>query len=237
MRSKIILVLAIIMGMITTVLFYNYMQKIDHEAAMVESMVDVVVAVSPIDKNQKVSAGAVQYQAFPEMSVHENAVTNIQEVEGKFVTADIEAGEMVLRHRLKNEEDESLVVSRKVKEGARAVSVGVNFVQSISNLIEPEDYVDVVFSEQIEVGEQKEVRTTQILNKARVLAVGRRMVESENGGAEFVEYSSVTLELIPQDAVKLVNASERGNIQFTLHTRVKPPQEVENNDGAESSTD
>ena len=37
---------------------------------------------------------------------------------------------------------------------------------------------------------------------------------------EYVEYSSVTLELKPEDAVKLVNASEKGDLHLTIHSKI-----------------
>lgn len=231
MRSKLILALALVMGLITTFLFYNYMKDINSKAAMTENVVEVLVANQPIKKDQKITPEMVRAELLPEVSVHPQAIKDVKEIEGKFVTSNIEKDEMILTHRLKLEEDETLFVSRKVSEGYRAVSIGANFVQSISNLIEPDDYVDVVFSEVIKVGNETKINTRQILTKARVLAVGRRMVES-NGQIEFAEYSSVTLELLPNDAVNVIHASERGNIQFTLHTRVvkAPLGGVENGD-------
>jgi pilus assembly protein CpaB len=220
MRTKIILVLAVMMGLITTVLFYNYMKKFDHEAAATEHMAQIVSAKQAINKNQKISADMLETIQVPQAGVHSGTVQNSADVVGKYATADIAQGEPVLRHRIMQENEESLFVSRKIKEGHRAVSVGVNFVQSVSNLIEPEDYVDVIFSEQDPVS--REVKTELILQKVRVLAVGRRMLEPDSG-VEYVEYNSATLELKSADTVKLVNADERGNIQLVLHSRVIPP--------------
>lgn len=225
MRSKLILILAIIMGSITTFLFYGYTKKLDQQVVMNESVVKVVAAVQPLKANQKISSDMVEYINVPETGLHPQAVKDMAEINGKFVTADIEKGEILLSHRLQGQKEEQQLVSRKVNEGFRAVSLGANFVQSVSNLIEPEDYVDVILSEKVKVYDQETIVSSLVLQKARVLAVGRRMVESTEG-EEFVEYSSVTLELSPDDAVKVVNASQKGSIQFTLHSRVIPPEEV-----------
>lgn len=221
MRSKIILIVALIMGGITTFLFFQYMKQYDHEALINDSMVEVVVAGQPIKENEKLSNTTVKVVKVPEKGLHPNAIRNLAEINGKFATADLETGETILSHHVKTQMEENLFVSRKVKEGFRAVSVGVNIVQSVSNLIEPEDTVDVVFSETFKEGNVTRVRTEQILSNVRVLAIGRRIVET-TGKEEYVEYSAVTLELQPNDAVKLINSSERGNIQLSLHTRVVP---------------
>lgn len=220
MRSKFILLLAIVMGSITTVLFYSYMKQYDATAAITENMVEVVVAAQPLKKNERITMDKVEVTNVPETGLHPQAVTSIEQVDGLIVNADISNGEVILTHRVQREEDEKLFVSRKVKEGLRAVSIGVNFVQSVSNLVEPEDYVDVVFSEVIKVDGENVVNTELILENVRVLAVGRKLIESTSG-ENYMEYSAATLELTRDDTVRLVNASERGNIQLTLHSRVE----------------
>ncbi len=207
------------MGGITTILFFNYLKQFDASVASNEKMVEVVVASKQLKKNERISADKVAVTKIPESARHPLAITKIKEVDGLIVNADIEAGEILLPHRVQQEEDEKLLVSRKVKEGYRAVSIGVNFVQSVSNLIEPEDYVDVVFSEAVKRDGGTSVVTQLILENVRVLAVGRKLIESTTGET-YVEYSAATLEVNTKDAVRLINASERGNLHLTLHSRI-----------------
>lgn len=208
------------MGGITTVLFYSYMKQYDATAAISENMVEVVVAIELLQKNERISTDKVEIRSIPELSLHPQAATSIEQLEGLIVNADIEKDEVILLHRVQREEDENLLVSRKIKEGYRAVSVGVNFVQSVSNLVEPEDYVDVIFSEVIKSDGETVVNTKLIFEKIRILAVGRKLIESTTGEI-YMEYSSATLELTAEAAVELVNASERGTIQLSLHSRVE----------------
>jgi pilus assembly protein CpaB len=216
MRTKLVLVLAIVMGMVTTVLFYQYMNRFQREAAGNETLVDVVVAAESIARDERIPSNKLAVARVPELGLHANAVRDVSLAEGKLADADIAAGEPILSHRLKDEKDEASFVSRKVAEGKRAVSVGVNFVQSVSNLIEPEDLVDVIASSP---GPDNKMSTELLFEGVRVLAVGRRMIESAEGEL-YVEYSSVTLELDRDQSVRVVNADENGNIQFTLHSRV-----------------
>ncbi|WP_246943564.1 Flp pilus assembly protein CpaB [Bacillus pinisoli] len=219
MKSKFILILAIVMGIMTTFLFFNYMKKFDTEMAISESMIDIVVAKEKIVANTKLHANLLEVRSVPEKGVHPQAIKEMSELEGLYVTSPIEAGEAILEHRVQSAIEENLFVSRKVSEGHRAVSIGVDFVQSVSTLIEPEDYVDVVFSEVVSTNPTT-IQTEQILSRVRVLAVGTKMVPKTDESEEYVEYTSVTLELKPEDAVTVINASERGNIQFTLNSKV-----------------
>ncbi|OEH86186.1 Flp pilus assembly protein CpaB [Desulfuribacillus stibiiarsenatis] len=224
MRSKFFFILAIIMGLVTTALFYNYMSQMSKETVLNETLVDVIVAKEKISRNQMISANVLQLSAVPAVSVHPNSVQSLEQVIGAYATSDIEPGETILTHRVQKEVGESEVLARKVRNGYRAVSVGVNFVQSISNMIHPNDYVDVIVSEQVQVGDQKIIQSQLILEKVKVLAIGRKMLEATSPES-YVEYTSVTLELTSQDSVKLVNAAERGEIQFTMHSRILPPKE------------
>ncbi|MCT4619412.1 MAG: Flp pilus assembly protein CpaB [Marinisporobacter sp.] len=221
MRSKLILFLAIIMGLITTFLFYNYTETLNKEKLANDHMETILVANQNIQKNQKLLRSMVTTRKIHQKSIPPQAITNFSEIKNQIVTTDIIKGEPILKHRLQKQSEETLFVSRKVKKGYRAVSVGVNIVQSVTNLIEPEDFVDVIFSEEIEIGNnQKTVKTELLLTKVRVLSVGRRMIESTKEDP-YVEYSSVTLELTQNDTVKLVNARERGNIHLVLHSKLQ----------------
>lgn len=219
MRSKLVLVLALVMGIVTTFLFFQYMNQVNAEKAMNSHLVEVVVAKEKILKNELINAQKLEMVMVPEKALHANTIKNQADAVGKLANADIEQGEAVLSHRLGTEISEEIYVSRKVREGYRAVSVGANFNQSVSNLIEPEDEVDVVFSLKKTEGNETKVQSTIILEKARVLAVGRKIVLPEDTQEPYAEYSSVTVELMPADALKLVNSAEQGSIHFMLHKR------------------
>ncbi|MFS1511943.1 Flp pilus assembly protein CpaB [Chengkuizengella sp. SCS-71B] len=229
MRSKITLILAVVMGLVTTLLFYKYINDMNTSTEESTKFVEVVSSKQLIPENQVITNDLIELKKVPEGGAHPQAIRNTQEVVGKIALADFVSGQVILPHHIGSEAEESLFISRKITEGFRAVSIGVNFVTSVSNLIEPEDIVDVILtSENIEVisnpetGERidnPEVSSEILLKEVRVLAVGRRMIESTTD-TEFVEYTSSTLELSPENALKLVNAANSGEIQLILHSRI-----------------
>jgi pilus assembly protein CpaB len=221
MRTKVVLALAIVMGAVTTVLFYQYISQYRLESAVNEAFVEVVTAKEPIAKNEKITGSKLVVSRVPELGVHANALRDPSLAEGKLANSDIAAGEVILSHHLSDVKEEALFVSRKIKEGYRAVTIGGNIVQTVGNLIEPEDYVDVIISKKEKGSEEME--TELLLEKVRVLAVGRRMTESD-ADTQYVEYSNVTLELDRNQSVKLVNASVNGTLHLTLHSRVNTEQ-------------
>ena len=150
MRSKVLFLLAILMGIITTAIFF-YMTQMDDETEVKEEaipMVEVVVTNKQIGANQLLSAEDVVMKEIPESQLHPAMIQSTEQVPGKFSTDFMEEGEVVLSHRLKSSLEEDTLVSRKVTEEMLGVSVGVDIVRSVSNLIEPEDYVDVIYTEE-----------------------------------------------------------------------------------------
>ncbi|WP_409274349.1 Flp pilus assembly protein CpaB [Neobacillus sp. SCS-31] len=235
MRSKMVLVLALAMGMITTVLFYQYMAKFDKKETTSAPMAEIVVAKERIDKNEKITAEKLEVIQVSEDRALPQAVPSISQAEGKLADAMIEKGEPILSHRLVSQTEETVYVSRKVKEGYRAVSVSLNLPQSVTNLIEPEDDVDVIFAKEDKKAEDvPDFRTNILLEKARVLAVGRKITLPENTKEPYVEYTAVTLELKPEDAVKLVKASQEGIVHLMLHTRPVMKADSSPSEGNES---
>ncbi|MFJ5714992.1 Flp pilus assembly protein CpaB [Neobacillus sp. NPDC093127] len=220
MKSKMVLMLSLIMGIITTFLFFQYTKQMKTEKTTAIQTVAVVVAKERIEKNEKISSAKLEIVQMPENSALPEGVKTIPEAEGKLANSMIEKGEPVLSHRLGTEKEEGVYVSRKVKEGYRAISIGVDINQSVTNLIEPEDEVDVIFTKiTMDPAKQPVSQSMILLKQVRVLAVGRKMLTPEDTKEPYTEYSSITIELKPEDAMKLVNAKEEGKIHFILNKR------------------
>lgn len=107
----------------------------------------------------------------------------------------------------------------------RAVTITVNQETSHAGLIAPGDRVDVIFTMQVDSGGSSQVNSFSrtILENIRVVAVGRRVEsvvsepeseETENGGRN--DDDTVTLEVLPPEADRLVLATTRGSISLAL---------------------
>ena len=229
MKSRIILILALIMALITTFFFSRYLKGLDEKYKSSGNRVGVVVAKEPIAKNQRVTKEMLEIKDLSADSVHPEAVKNVKDIEGSYALTDMKKGEVLFASRFANQFKETELVTRKIRDGLRAVSIEVNFVESVSNLIEPEDYVDVVFSEKLNTVIPLQVSTQILLQNVRVLAVGERITPSEGQSnptseetkvSEAAEYVSVTLELKPEDTARIINADERGNLKLILRSKV-----------------
>jgi pilus assembly protein CpaB len=231
MKSKYILIIAIMLAAVTTLMFGKYLKDLDKKYTSGKSLVQVVVLKQDIKKNQKISSDLLELKSYHSGSVLPDAVKKVQDIEGSYALIDMRAGEVLYPSRFLNQVKEKELIARKIKEGYRAISIEANFVESLSTMIEPEDYVDVLFSEKIATG----INTIALLENVRVLAVGKRIVESSAGSTvgevkEAAEadsksdqstYNSVTLELNPAQIRAIVNADERGNIKFVLRSKLE----------------
>lgn len=226
MKSKFILIIALILAVVTTVLFRQYLQGLDKRYKSSQHKVSIVVAKQNINKNQKVTKEMLELKDFSADSVHPEALKKVDDIVGNYALTDIKAGEVLFASRFVNQFKETNEITRKIKEGYRAVSIEANYVESVSNLIAPEDYVDVILTSKDKDG----VKTEKLLENVRVLAVGKKIVESvttnkdgktEQNQPADASYNSVTLELKPEDVNKVINSDEKGNLKFVLRSEVE----------------
>ncbi len=226
MKRKKLVFLAIISGFITTMLFYMFLTKgTEATGEPPVPMVKAVQAAQGMKKNEKITEENITTVEVPQDQLHPEAVQDPQTIIGKYISADLKQGEIIMQHRIQHTEEETKVVSRKIKEGYRAVSISVDYVKTVSNLIVPGDFVDVVLIEQASESAPEPIDTELVLEKVEVLSVGKQMAEKEAASEDTEEgaepdYLAVTLELNQYDAIKLINASARGSLQLILNSRL-----------------
>lgn len=212
MKSKLILVIALIMAIITTVLFRQYVIGIDKKYKEAQKIITIVVPKTDIKKNQLVTKDMLELKEFSSGSVHPQALKKIEDVAGKYAATDLKMGEVLFASRFYDQLKETQVLTRKIQDGYRAVSIAISDVKAVTKMIQPEDRVDVVST--------ANGQTSIILENVRVLAVGQRLTEtqpaSNDKNATNTDYGTITLELAPADIVKIINADEIGNIKFIL---------------------
>lgn len=220
MKSKYILIVALIMAIATTVLFRQYVVSVDKKYKDAQKIISIVVPKVDIKKNQLVTKDMLELKEFSSGSVHAQAIRKIEDAAGKYAVTDMKAGEVLFASRFTDQFKENQAITLKIRDGNRAVSIAVNDIKSVSKLIEPEDYVDVV--------KTANGQTSIILENVRVLAVGKRLTSTtattakDANAAAAADYGTVTVELNPTDIVKIINADETGNVKFVLRGQLAP---------------
>jgi pilus assembly protein CpaB len=144
MKSKFILIIALTMAIITTVLFRQYLVSMDNKAKAANKTVTVVVANIDIKANQKVNGEMLVTKEVNTGSILTDAIKKTSDVVGKYTVTDLKAGEVLYPVRFTDLVTETKDLTLKIAEGARAVSIGVSDVTAVAKMIQPEDYVDII---------------------------------------------------------------------------------------------
>ena len=119
----------------------------------------------------------------------------------------------------------------QTRSGWRAISIPVSSVTSVSGLIRPNNFVDVIgtFHFPDAKGDtSRDTVTMTILQRVKVLATGTDIgYAPQNGaqpGASAVgrSYSTVTLELTPKEVEMIIFAQQKGSLTLSLRSYEDP---------------
>lgn len=183
----------------------------------------VVVANHALQEGAVVGPETMSLTELPAAAVSPAAITpeNYNEVEGHMIKLPMAGGEPLLYHHI-----DLPVISRfsqLLQEGERAVSFSIDNLDSISGMLLPGDYIDILveFEEPQGEGADPRLKIKPLIQRVRVLAVDELPLqarEQENipYGSHSLEYGSITVAAPYRDAVALTVAKHSHSIRFLL---------------------
>lgn len=176
-------------------------------------MVEVVVPRRDLPRGTRIVADDLATRQIPTQWVHRGTVTEstYRIAEGQRLTYDAEEGKPLLWAHL--ESGSVPTFSGKLPEGMRALTIPVDEVNSLSGFLQPLDQIDLILTYK----PGKEKITIPLLQNVLVLATGIKTVVDKvanNNGAR--TYRTVTLQVTPKDAKRIVLAREAGSITAVL---------------------
>ncbi len=246
MRLRIILlIVAIILGVIAVVAVVSYISSIRTSVEEEVEKVEVLVAAQNIPKETPVetiiAADAVTTEAIPRKYLADGVLTTLDNYEGYVTAAPINKGEQITSTKFVKPEQIGLAFM--IPGDMVAISIPVNEVIGVSNLINVGDKVNVIatfsppgeeaaeeteetLAEEVVI--EKEITKTLLWN-VEVLYVGTRIiiVEEEEEAGEIPggetrkeikesDIRTVTLAVTPEDSEKLVFTEEMGSVWLAL---------------------
>lgn len=247
MRLRIILlIVAIILGVVAVVAVVSYISSIRTSVEEEVEKVEVLVAAQNIPKETPVeiiiAADAVTTEAIPRKYLADGVLTTLDNYEGYVTAAPINKGEQITSTKFVKPEQIGLAFM--IPGDMVAISIPVNEVIGVSNLINVGDKVNVIatfsppgeeaaaagaaeetLAEEVVI--EKEITKTLLWN-VEVLYVGTRIViveEEEAGGIlggetkkeiKASDIRTVTLAVTPEDSEKLVFTEEMGSVWLAL---------------------
>lgn len=188
-----------------------------------EKTVRVVVAKEDLPAGAIVGEGTMSIREFPAATVSPSAITpeSYSAVENHMIKFPLASGEALLKHHV----DLPVIgrFSELLYEGERAVSFDINSLDSISGMLLPGDYIDVLVELEEEKANSSKVdfKIKPLIQRVRVLAVDEfpllaRDQENIDYGGPSLKYGIITVAAPYRDAVALTVAKNSHAVRFLL---------------------
>ncbi len=180
------------------------------------AVVRVIVAGIDLPAGALIDADSVAVREMPARYVSVSAVTEarFEELEGQVLKVPIRAGEPVLDTAV---EPPQSGFSDRVRHGIRAMTITVDEVNSVSGMLRPGDRIDLLFSTRTpELGSASGEIATPLMQDLKVLATGRDVTDTGFRRDPGAAFSTITVEVLPEQAQKLVLAQRSGRLTALL---------------------
>lgn len=169
----------------------------------------VVVANQTIPAYAEITEEMLTTAEYSDDDVPENAVMEIENAVGCKTLVEISTKEMLMSNHLIAGEDVSGGLSLLLDDGMRAMSVLVDEVTGVSNLLKVGNKVDVIA---VLPNVNNDMVSKMLLENIEIVALDTTLMGNpvDADGAPY--YTTVTLAVKPQDAVKLALCSSQGTV-------------------------
>lgn len=204
---------------------YQFLQEI--KKPQQTSHTTVVVAAVDIPENTQITSEMVALKSVSDDSLLAHYILDTESVIGMVVTGDIYAGEQIIRERLVRvgeADSDRKTLAYTLKPDMRAMTIFVDRDTGLVNLLKPGNRVDILANysreetrpvlNQEDQLEWVQIPTSQLLaQNILILAVDAAM--GKNGTEE---YTTVTLEVAPQEAMNISAVSWWGELRLLLRS-------------------
>lgn len=214
MRSnKLIVIIGMVFALLAAFMAY-YLINSAQKAALNQQYIQVATAIQDIPANTAITAPMLEMKSFPKDLQTGKEITDVNNAVGRISPVAVSKGEYLLENRLIKPGEGENRLSYKVPVGMRAMSIPVNEVTGVSNMIKIGDRVDIVGVVAV-ANAAPEPRSLLILQNIEVLAVGSMFKETaapeQNAAA-----ATVTVAVDPQSALKLKMTLQNANFALAL---------------------
>lgn len=240
-KQKIILIAGVVLALLAIVMTKMYLdqqkqaveeQKRREIANMQANQAAVLVSKQDIPEGAVIESEMLDTAVVPNKFIQPQAVTSLDRIAGMITIAPISKGEQISLSKLTSSKKASGGdLSGVTPSGKRAISIVVDNIASLSGMIKPGDYVDVLATIQVpDKGADGQVTAQMavipLFQNVLVLAVGSNTGSMEVGsGSRYAEKSSsdnentlITLALGPQEANLIAFVQEQGKVRLVMRS-------------------
>ncbi len=221
-----VLGLAIAAAVVAAMLARGYLgEKPGREVVEINrvAQTDVLVASKDIDVGEKLNAGNLVWQSWPEASIKPTMITRAdrpearEEMENGRARVAMYEGDPVSDRKIIMPNTAGFMAALLPK-GMRAVSVRIKEESAASGFILPNDRVDVLLTTKKDgEGGSSRSMSEPVLTNVRVLAIDQTF-QTNDKGEQVVVGKTATLELDPEQSEVLTMAESTGQLTLTLRS-------------------
>lgn len=237
MELKKKLIISGVLGLLAFIGILSYVNNQERSLLQLSEMTNVLVATQDILANTQLDETMIRRIEVPRKFVQPKVLTHPRDAIGQVAFAPIHEGEQIVGTKLVQYGSQT-GLAMKIPVGFRAISIAVNDVTGVAQLVRPDDFIDVLAT--FDFGDQAQAQkyTYTLFENIQVLAVEQNMGEGyaavlpkgeakKEGvlsqlmgqGGMGGEGMTLTLAMAAEDAQRLVLAQETGSISVTLRPR------------------
>ena len=203
---------AIAIAALAAYLLYNYLKGEEQRVSEAVATVPIVAANTEIPVGGAINVTQVKTVAWPKASVPQGALSSTDQANGRVAIQTFMPGDPIVEAKLMPKEGAPFsILTYKIPEGHRAMTVSVDQVSGVAGFLNPGNIVDVVLIAS-PPGSSQQISKI-VLQNMSILAIGQ-IVEQKEGKP--VTVPTVTMDVTPEDAEKLAIASTQGRLQLVL---------------------
>jgi pilus assembly protein CpaB len=203
--------LAVAIAAIASYLLYNYLKSEEERVSEAVATVPVVSATTEIPVGSTIDITQIRTVNWPQSNVPQGALSSTDQASGRVAIQTFMPGDPIIEAKLVPKEGGFNILTYKIPEGHRAMTVSVDQVAGVAGFINPGNIVDVILTASTPGATQSISKI--VLQNVPILAIGQ-IVEQKEGKPAAVP--TVTMDVSPDDAEKLAVASTQGRLQLVL---------------------
>ena len=203
--------LAVVVAAVAAYALYTYLRGQETKLTEAVATQRIVVAAVEIPMGTTINMTQVKTADWPKSNMPQGAFPASDQVIGRTSTQTFLAGDSITEPKLMPKEGPIGIMTYKIPEGHRAMTVGVDQVAGVAGFINPGNIVDVVLIA-APPGSSQQIGKI-VLQNVPILAIAQ-IVEQKEGKPVVVP--TVTVDVTPEDSEKLAIASTQGRLQLVL---------------------
>jgi pilus assembly protein CpaB len=204
-------IVAVIIAAVAAYFLYDYLKTQEKKVSEAVATQKIVVAAENIPLGDTIKDRQLKLADWPKANLPQGALLSIDQGAGRIVIQTLQVGDPVTESKLVPVGGPATVLTYKIPEGHRAMTVGVDQVAGVAGFINPGNLVDVVLTTRPPGATL--TLSKIVLQNVPILAIGQ-IIEQKEGKPVVVP--TVTMDVTPEDTEKLAIASSQGRLQLVL---------------------